>query len=164
MDPIHRQVLANMTTVIMNRISSPTVFAAYLKRIFSPSDIEEIKAKEIQMGAIQGAQTLLSLLEKRGPKAFVLFKDALRNPGNNMADLADELEAEEGRLRGKTGKTTFSLFLYLQTSPRCDKAPLHSSQTFHSRTIFSQFLFPLDAYPHPPPCLNFFTCPGEEAL
>ena len=108
MDQIHRQVLASMTTVIMGRISSPTVFAAYLKRIFSLSDIEEIKAKETQMGAIQGAQTLLSLLEKRGPKAFALFKDALRDPGNNMADLADELEVEEGKLRGKTGKKPFS--------------------------------------------------------
>lgn len=104
MDQIHRQVLANKTTIIMNRISSPTVFAAYLKRIFSSSDIEEIKAKENQMGAIHGAQTLLSLLEKRGPKAFGFFLEALRNHDNNMSDLADELENEESRLQGKTGK------------------------------------------------------------
>ena len=123
MDQIHKQVLANMTTIIMNRISSPTVFAAYLRTIFVSSDMEEIKAKEAQMGAIQGAQTLLSLLEKRGPKAFAMFKDALRNPGNNMADLADELEAEEERLRGKTGKKPFSICL------TCDKSNLKTSIT-----------------------------------
>ncbi|KAJ7391075.1 hypothetical protein OS493_020095 [Desmophyllum pertusum] len=103
MDPIHRRVLANKTTTIMGRIS-PTVFSVYLKQIFSTSDMEGIAAKETQMGATHGTQTMLSLLEKRGPTAFPLFITALREYEIKLYDLADELEAEERKLRGGTAE------------------------------------------------------------
>ena len=104
MDPIHRRVLANKTTRIMNRITSPSVFSAHLSPIFSSSDMEEIRARENTHGATHGTQTMLSLLEKRGPKAFGLFMTALEDPGNPMGDLADELKEEERKLRGRTGE------------------------------------------------------------
>ena len=115
MDQIHKQALSNKTIVIMGRISSPTIFAAYLTRIFSSSDIKQIRAKEKKMGATHAAQTLLSLLEKRGPRAFGIFIEALRHSDNNMSDLADELEDEVRILQGRTGKNRISLLPHLLT-------------------------------------------------
>ena len=62
-----------------------------------------IGAKEDQKGATYGTQTMLSILEKRGPKAYGLFVKVLRNPEDRLDDLADEIEAEERKLRGKPG-------------------------------------------------------------
>lgn len=104
MDPIHKKVLAHKTSVIMKRISSPTTLSAHLKTIFSTVDLEEIETKTTQRGATTGTQTLLSLLEKRGPNAYSLFLKALRDPDINQEDLADELEQEDGKLRGKAGE------------------------------------------------------------
>lgn len=67
MDPIHRKVLANKTSQIVTRISNPVVLSAHLRAIFSTADLEEIKLKTLQRGATTGTQTMLSLLEKRGP-------------------------------------------------------------------------------------------------
>ena len=103
MDKIHKEVLGKMTFQIMRRISNPRLFAEYLREIFSTSDLEEIAAKEAQKGAIQGAQTMLSILEKKGPEAYGLFVEALRIREFYLEDLADELEDEERKLRGKTG-------------------------------------------------------------
>ena len=110
MDKIHREVLAKKTTDIMGRISNPKVFSGHLREIFSSADVEEIEAKENQKGAIYGTQTMLSILEKRGPKAYGLFVTALRNPELTFDDLADELEAEESKLRGKPGISFVNLF------------------------------------------------------
>ena len=104
MDPFHKKVLANKTSEIMKRISNPLVLSAHLKTIFSFGDFEEIEAKTSQRGATTGTQTLLSLLAKRGPKAFTLFIHALRDPDISCADLADDLEQEERKLRGEAGK------------------------------------------------------------
>lgn len=103
MDKIHREVLGKMTYKIMGRISNPKIFSSHLREIFSTSDIEEIGAKENQKGCTSGTQTMLSILEKRGPKAYELFISALRYPDIKLSDLADELEEEERKLRGKTG-------------------------------------------------------------
>lgn len=108
MDKIHREVLGKMTFKIMGRISSPRVFSGHLREIFSPADVEEIAAKEAQKGAIHGTQTMLSILEKRGPKAYGLFVEVLRSPDIRLDDLADELEDEESKLRGKTGISSVS--------------------------------------------------------
>ena len=86
MDPIHKKVVANKTSEIMKRISNPVVLSTHLKTIFSTADLEEIEAKTSQRGATTGTQTLLSLLEKRGPKAFALFIEALLDPAINNAD------------------------------------------------------------------------------
>ena len=110
MDKIHREVLAKKTTDIMGRISNPRVFSVYLREIFSAADIEAIAAKEDQKGAIYGTQTMLAILEKRGPKAYGLFVTVLRNPEFRLDDLADELEAEECKLRGKPGISFVDLF------------------------------------------------------
>ena len=104
MDPIHKKVLANKTSEIMKRISNPVFLSAHLKTIFSTGDLEEIEAKTSQCGAITGTQTMLSLLEKRGPKAFTLFVHALLDPAISCADLADDLEQEERKLRGEAGE------------------------------------------------------------
>ncbi|CAH3190555.1 unnamed protein product, partial [Porites evermanni] len=104
MDPIHKKVLANKTSEIMKSISSPVNLSGYLKSIFSTGDLEEIEAKTTQRGATTGTQTLLSLLEKRGPKAYSLFIKALRDPGIKNEYLADELEKEDRKLRGKEGE------------------------------------------------------------
>ena len=104
MDPIYKKALANKTSEIMKRISNPVVLSAHLKTIFSTADLEEIEAKTSQRGATTGTQTLLSLLEKRGPKAFALFIQALLDPAINNADLADDLEQEERKLRGEAGE------------------------------------------------------------
>ena len=104
MDPIHKKVLANKTSEIMKRISNPVILSAHLKTIFSTGDLEEIEAKTSQCGAITGTQTMLSLLEKRGPKAFTLFVHALLDPAISCADLADDLEQEERKLRGEAGE------------------------------------------------------------
>ncbi|CAH3016094.1 unnamed protein product, partial [Porites evermanni] len=106
MDPFHKKVLANKTSEIMKRISNPLVLSAHLKTIFSFGDFEEIEAKTSQRGATTGTQTLLSLLAKRGPKAFTLFIHALRDPDISCADLADDLEQEERKLRGEAGAIT----------------------------------------------------------
>ena len=103
MDPIHKEVLTNMTSEIVERISHPLLLLAYLRVILSIADLEEIEAKTSQRGATTGTQTLLSLLEKRGPKAFALFIEALLDPAINNADLADDLEQEERKLRGVAG-------------------------------------------------------------
>ena len=103
MDPITKKALANKTSEIMKRISNPVVLSAHLKTIFSTADLEEIEAKTSQRGATTGTQTLLSLLEKRGPKAFALFIQALLDPAINNADLAYDLEQEERKLRGIAG-------------------------------------------------------------
>ena len=110
MDKIHKDVLAKKTSKIMGRISSPRIFSGYLREIFSSGDIEEIGAKEDQKGATYGTQTMLSILEKRGPKAYGLFVTVLRNPEFRLDDLADELEAEECKLRGKPGISFVDLF------------------------------------------------------
>ena len=110
MDKIHREVLAKKTTDIMGRISSPRIFSGYLREIFSSADVEEIEAKENQKGAIYGTQTMLSILEKRGRKAYGLFVKVLRNQEDHLRDLADELEAEERKLRGKPG---IGIFLWI---------------------------------------------------
>ena len=47
---------------------------------------------------------MLSLLEKRGPKAFTVFIYALLDPAISCADLADDLEQEERKLRGEAGE------------------------------------------------------------
>ena len=104
MDPIHKKVLANKTSEIMKRISNPVILSAHLKTIFSTGDLEEIKAKTLQRGATTGTQTMLTLLEKRGPKAFTLFIHALLDPAISCADLADDLEQEERKLRGEAGE------------------------------------------------------------
>ena len=109
MDKIHKEVLGKMTFKIMRRISSPRLFAELLREIFSTSDLEEIAAKETQKGPIQGAQTMLSILEKRGPKAYGLFVDVLRNSEFRLEDLADEIMEEERKLRGKTGISSVSI-------------------------------------------------------
>ena len=69
------------------------------------SDVEEIGAKEAQKGSTSATQTMLSILEKRGPKAYGLFLEVLRRTDIMLPDLADELEEEERKLRGKTGKS-----------------------------------------------------------
>ena len=104
MDPVHRKVLANKSSEIMKRISNPVVLSAHLKTIFTPADLEEIEWKTLQGGATTGTQTMLSLLEKRGPKAFTVFIYALLDPAISCADLADDLEQEERKLRGKAGE------------------------------------------------------------
>ena len=104
MDPIHKKVLANKTSEIMKRISNPLVLSLHLKTIFSIEDLEEIEAKTSERGATTGTRTMLSLLPKRGPKAFILLKHALRDPGISCADLADDLEQEERKLQGEAGK------------------------------------------------------------
>lgn len=104
MDPIHKKVLSNKTSEIMKRISDPVVLSLLLKQIFSFGDVEEIKAKTSQRGATTGTQTMLSLLPKRGPKAFTLFIHALLEPDISCADLADDLKQEERKLRGGAGK------------------------------------------------------------
>ena len=104
MDPIHKMVLANKTSEIMKRISNPEVLSAHLKTIFSSGDLEEIEAKTSQRGATTGTQTMLSLLEKRGPMAFTLFIHALLDPAISCADLADDLEQEERKIRGEAGE------------------------------------------------------------
>ena len=112
MDPTHKKVLANKTSEIMKRVSQPDLLASgHLKTIFSTGDVEEIVAKTTQRGATTGTQTLLSLLEKRGPKAYSQFLTALRDPGIKNDDLADELEQEERRLQGKEGE----LMVYKET-------------------------------------------------
>ena len=112
MDKIHREVLAKKTTDIMGRISNPRIFSGYLREIFSSGDIEEIGAKEDQKGATYGTQTMLSILEKRGPKAYGLFVEVLRGPEVRLDDLADELEAEERKLRGKPGISSVNLITF----------------------------------------------------
>jgi len=108
MDQIHNEVLGKMTFKILRRISNPRIFAQYLREIFSTSDLEEIAAKETQKGPIQGAQTMLSILKKRGPKAFGLFVDVLENSEFHLEDLAVELKDEERKLRWKTGISSLS--------------------------------------------------------
>ena len=104
MDPIHKKVLANKTFEIMKRISNPVVLSAHLRPIFSTADWEEIKSKTSQHGATTGTQTMLSLLEKRGPKAFALFVQALLDPDISNAHLANDLKQEERKLRGEAGE------------------------------------------------------------
>ena len=98
------QLLAIKTTVIMNSITSPTLIALQLSSVFCPSDKEEIKATEIRLGSIHASQTLLSLLEKRGPKAFDKFLTVLKNPDNRLTHLADDLLEAERELRGEQGQ------------------------------------------------------------
>ena len=105
MEKIHREVLGKMTSQIMGRISNPRIFSGHLREIFSMSDVEEIGAKEAQKGSTSATQTMLSILEKRGPKAYGLFLEVLRRTDIMLPDLADELEEEERKLRGKTGKS-----------------------------------------------------------
>ena len=107
MDPIHKKVLANKTSEIMRRISNPVVLSTHLRAIFSTADLEEIESETSQRGATTGTQTMLSLLEKRGPNAFALFKHTLRDPDINNADLADDLEQEERKLRGEAGEFSY---------------------------------------------------------
>ena len=104
MDPIHRKVLANKTSEIMEQISNPVVLSSHLKTIFSAADLEEIVAKTLHRGATTGTQTMLSLLERRGPKAFTLFIQALLDPAISNAHLADDLVQEERKLRGEAGE------------------------------------------------------------
>lgn len=101
MDAIHKKVLASKTTIIMNSITSPTLIAAQLSSVFCPSDKEEIKATENRLGSIHASQTLLSLLEKRGPKAFDKFLTVLNNPDNHLTHIADDLLKAERELRGE---------------------------------------------------------------
>jgi len=70
MDQIHKEVLGKM-------ISNLRCFSEFLREVFSISDLKEIAVKETQKGPTQGAQTMLSILEKRGPKAYRLFVDVL---------------------------------------------------------------------------------------
>ena len=112
MDKIHREVLAKTTTSIMGRIANPRVFSGYLREIFCTADIEEIAAKEDQKGATYATQTMLSLLEKRGPNAYGLFVKVLRNPDLRLDDLADELETEERKLRGRPGISSVNLITF----------------------------------------------------
>ena len=104
MDPIHKKVLASKTSEIMKRISNPVILSAHLETIFTTGDLEEIELKTSQRGATTGTQTMLSLLEKRGPKAFTLFIHALLDPAISCADLADDLEQEERKVRGEAGE------------------------------------------------------------
>ena len=108
MDPIHKKVLAKKTSVIMERVSNPVVLSGYLSTLFNNSDKEEIAASCNRLGATMGTQTLLSLLEKRGKKAYPLFIEVLKNSELKQEDLAMELENEERRLRGQAGE-----FLYV---------------------------------------------------
>ena len=73
MDPIHKEVLTNMTSEIVERISHPLLLLAYLRVILSIADLEEIEAETLQRGVTAGTQTILSILKKRGPKALSLI-------------------------------------------------------------------------------------------
>ena len=55
---------------------------------------------------------MLSILEKRRPKAYGLFVKVLRNEEGRLDDLADELEAEERKLRGKPGISSVNLITF----------------------------------------------------
>lgn len=103
MDPIHKKVLAIKTAMIMNSIPNPTLIAAHLSTLFSPSDKEEIHAMQRNLGPTHATQKLLSLLEKRGPKAFVMFITVLQDPMNCLVYIADELLEEERKLQGGQG-------------------------------------------------------------
>ena len=118
MDPIHKKVLANKTSEIMKRVSNPGMLVAHLKTIFSPADAEEIEAKASNRGPTAGTQTLLSILEKRGAKAFLLFLHALREEKNE--ELAEELEEEERKLRGKAGE----LLMHMKTDQNLKATPI----------------------------------------
>lgn len=109
MDSLHKKVLCNKTSAIMLRISNPTVLAAFLSHIFTPSDKEEIAARQTNNGATVATQALIHLLEKRGPKAFQEFIDALKNDAIKQDDLAEELENEERRLSGQDMRRSQSL-------------------------------------------------------
>ena len=155
MDKIHREVLAKKTTDIMGRISNPKVFSGHLREIFSSADVEEIEAKENQKGAIYGTQTMLSILEKRGPKAYGLFVKVLRNQEVGLNDLADELDKEERKLRGKPGIGIFFVDLftlntieisnYSHAMFRCwipsfsQTSPVHKNDSIPAKIYFRQF-------------------------
>ena len=47
---------------------------------------------------------MLSVLEKRGPRAFTLFIQALLDPDISNADLAHDLLQEERKLLGEAGE------------------------------------------------------------
>ncbi|XP_074623394.1 uncharacterized protein LOC141881499 [Acropora palmata] len=102
MDQIHKKVLSNKTVVIMQRITNPYLLSGYLSKVFTPSDREEIEAKNNQSGATVATQHLIHLLEKRGPRAFPEFIKALNDNDINNEDLALELQNEERRLRGQS--------------------------------------------------------------
>ncbi|XP_022792922.1 uncharacterized protein LOC111331953 [Stylophora pistillata] len=106
MDPIHKKVLAIKTATIMNSIPNPSMIASHLSTLFCSSDKEEIDAMQKNNGPTQGAQKLLSLLEKRGPKAFNMFITALKDPNIVLGHLANELQEEERKLRGGQGALT----------------------------------------------------------
>jgi len=91
----------------MQRITNPYLLSGYLSKVFTPSDREEIEAKNNQSGATVATQHLIHLLEKRGPRAFPEFIKALNDNDINNEDLALELQNEERRLRGQSG-----MFLY----------------------------------------------------
>lgn len=93
--------------MIMQGIANPVFLSGCLSTIFTTSDKEEIQAKVNQSGPIGGAQHLIHLLEKRGPRAFPSFIDVLKSDAMKGEDLALELENEERRLRGQSG-----MFLY----------------------------------------------------
>ncbi|XP_068750368.1 uncharacterized protein [Montipora capricornis] len=109
MDSLHKKVLCNKTSAIMLRISNPSVLAAFLSRIFTSSDKEEIAARQTNNGPTVATQALIHLLEKRGPNAFQGFIDALKDDAFKHNDLAEELENEERRLSGQDMRRSQSL-------------------------------------------------------
>ena len=113
MDPIHKKVLATKTPTIMSNITNPSMLASHLSTLFCGSDKEEIDAMQRNLGATHAAQKLLSLLEKRGPKAFNMFITALNHSNIALEELAEELKDEERKLRGGQGQENGFRFFYV---------------------------------------------------
>ena len=100
MDEIHRKVLAAKAKDIIKRLSSPVQMMALLRPYLPDSGYQQVERETDRHGPSRGTQVLILVIEKRGPKVFKAFVAALRDPTVKLDDLADELEAEEARLRG----------------------------------------------------------------
>ena len=100
MDNVHREVLAAKTKDIIKRLSSPVQMMAHLRPYLPDSDYQQVERETDRHGPARGTQVLILAIEKRGAKVFTAFVGALRDQAFKLEDLANELEAEEARLRG----------------------------------------------------------------
>ncbi len=88
MDKKHRNILRNVRVGLVTDMDPEDILLHMAaSHVFSDKDEEEIKAKKTRQGK---CQTLLSILPKRGAKAFSSFVKALEKVHPHLANLIFE--------------------------------------------------------------------------
>lgn len=125
MDDKHRNILRRNRSALSKDLE-PTKILHHLVDVLDVQDEENIKAKKTRKEA---SHELLDMLPRRGPKAFGVFKEALRKKQPDLAIYLEKLEEMQTQLNQERAKTAD-----VRKENRKLKKVLQREQESHRRT------------------------------